>query len=235
MKHILSSIVLCGLVLLGCKEKSSETSTASVDIAPSEKLLCDSLGFDLATAKEIKAHAKSPLSRLNYSLGQAFGGNGEPIPADNASKEGLMVHASNDRSEALVDELSESLRAKGYTIFLVDNNFGIDGKDDDVAVVEDTSLLSVLKLIGTDGANYDIDNDSVIAIVRSLSSRYGFRLLGASGDWLSLRLKGPVADWNALATEVEKIAPDVVSQGTGTVEELAKELEKSKQIYFWWD
>jgi hypothetical protein len=40
---------------------------------------------------------------------------------------------------------------------------------------------------------------------------------------------------DTLAEEIYSMCPDVVDQGTGTVEELAREMKESKLLYFWWD
>jgi hypothetical protein len=44
----------------------------------------------------------------------------------------------------------------------------------------------------------------------------------------------PVKDPRALAKRMYKFCPDIVDQGVGTVDALAKELQKQK-LYFWWD
>jgi len=219
--------------LLGCKGKSDDAYVP--ELTPTEKMLCDSIGVDESTAKLLKEHAKSNLSHLYYSLGKAYQKDGKETIDPTSFLKGVMVNTKNDQSEGVVDELSAPLRAKGYSIFVVENNFNLHEELDRVAIVKDTSIANIIKLIGTDGANYNIGNDSVVAIVKGFAQRYDIQLLGMSGDWLSLRLKGNVSNWNALAEDVFKIAPDVVEQGTGSVSELATELEKSKMIYLWWD
>jgi hypothetical protein len=45
----------------------------------------------------------------------------------------------------------------------------------------------------------------------------------------------PGADIAKLPAEVEALCPDVVSQGTGTVDALAHEVRSSGTLYCWWD
>ena len=221
------------LCIAACKQEKHDVFTP--EITDSELKLCDSLRIDESVLKELKTKSQSNISRLYYSLGKAYGPDGKEAISPTGYLNGIMVHSKNAASESLVNELSAEFRKNGYSIFVVENNFGLNGKDDNIAVVKDTSFANIIKLIGTDGANYNITNDSVIAVINSFAARFNTQLLGVSGDWISLKVSGGVSDWNALAEEVAKIAPDVVSQGSGSNSELAKEMEASKIIYLWWD
>jgi len=37
------------------------------------------------------------------------------------------------------------------------------------------------------------------------------------------------------AKEMYKVCPDIVDQGTGSIEALAEEMKKTKRLFFWWD
>lgn len=39
----------------------------------------------------------------------------------------------------------------------------------------------------------------------------------------------------ALAEQMYEFCPDIVDQGVGTVEKLARELKSSGRLFFWWD
>ena len=45
----------------------------------------------------------------------------------------------------------------------------------------------------------------------------------------------PPADWMALAREVYEFCPDIVDQGTETVERLAYEMRVTNELFLWWD
>jgi hypothetical protein len=49
------------------------------------------------------------------------------------------------------------------------------------------------------------------------------------------RFLSEVRDADALARRFYKFCPDIVEQGTETVEVLARELRESQRIYCWWD
>ncbi len=54
-------------------------------------------------------------------------------------------------------------------------------------------------------------------------------------DWLQAEFVTPPSDWNSFAQEVYEFCPDVVDQGTGSVEALSLELQQMNGVYLWWD
>lgn len=89
--------------------------------------------------------------------------------------------------------------------------------------------------MGTDGINHDITNDSLITLVKNFDKKYSLELIAASGDWCEFIIHNEPESWMQMANEVYKVCPDVVDQGTDTVQALADELKKTKRLYFWWD
>ncbi len=63
----------------------------------------------------------------------------------------------------------------------------------------------------------------------------GLTVIGAGLDWTEARITRPPADMLPFARAVYQFSPDVVDQGTGSVEELAKEMRRSGTVYLWWD
>ncbi|TFF36767.1 DUF4253 domain-containing protein [Mucilaginibacter psychrotolerans] len=135
----------------------------------------------------------------------------------------------------MVFNLKDGFKKKGYTIFLLESNFNIGNKPDRVGVLKTTDKYSVLQQIGTDGINYNITNDSLITIIKRFDKQYSLELIGASGDWCEFLIHKEPKNWLTFAKEIYKVCPDVVDQGTETVEALAGEMKKTKRLYFWWD
>jgi len=123
----------------------------------------------------------------------------------------------------------------GYSIFVLERNFNIKGQPDVVGVLKTPDKYKVLQQIRTDGTNYNIDNDSLLRIIKWFDEKYALDLVGASGDWCEFIIRKPPTDWLTFAKEVYKVCPDVVDQGTNTVEALADEMKRTKRLYFWWD
>ncbi|RZL32624.1 MAG: DUF4253 domain-containing protein [Pedobacter sp.] len=184
--------------------------------------------------KDIRKYNASKIEPFHYSLSKVYA-DGVETEADPIFLEGLVFKETNDKSYDLVFKLKDSFKQKGYTIFLLENNFGLNNKQDNIAVLKTTDQYQVLKQIQTDGINYDIETDSLIKIIKHFDKKYNLELVGASGDWCEFIIHKEPTDWLVLANEVYKVCPDVVDQGAGDVNALAQEMKKTKSLYFWWD
>ncbi len=56
----------------------------------------------------------------------------------------------------------------------------------------------------------------------------------AGFDYMEGFFTAPVKDPEALARRMYQFCPDIVDQGVGTVNKLAREL-RNGSLYFWWD
>jgi hypothetical protein len=104
-----------------------------------------------------------------------------------------------------------------------------------MAILNTTDKFEILRQIKTDGINYDIDNDSLVKLIRIFDDKYSLDLIGAGGDWCQFTIQKKPDDWMKIAKEAYAVCPDIVDQGTGTVEELANEMKRTNRLYFWWD
>jgi hypothetical protein len=131
---------------------------------------------------------------------------------------------------------SVSLRARlgpGFIVFRSEQGFG--RHPDSVGIIASADPLDILRIRATNGTNYDIFNDSIIALVRHWHDALGFRLDGAGFDWLEGSFPSGNPNFDSLAVVVNAVCPDVVTQGTETVDALASEMRKSGTLYCWWD
>lgn len=229
------------LAMLSCEEnlKESNKETKSkidkgISLATREIKLCDSLDIDTSIVKELREYTPNPIEAFHYSLGKTYK-NGKWIEADPMHLQGFVFDDSARRAYEIVFALKDKFRAKGYTIFLLENHFGIDGQPDVLGVLKTGDEYTVLKQIGTDGINYNISNDSLIQIIEAFDEKYSLELIGASGDWCEFIINEPPKDWEQMAKDVYNICPDVVDQGTGSIRELGNEMRKTKRLYLWWD
>lgn len=122
----------------------------------------------------------------------------------------------------------------GAFLIRVDCNFGISDQPDVLAVLPTTDKYEVIQAVGTDGVNFDVDNAAVIVWLRAMEEQNPFTLTGAGLDFLEGYFVSPPQNAPALARRMYEFCPDVVDQGTGSVEALADEVAKGK-LYFWWD
>ena len=166
--------------------------------------------------------------------------NSEPLvvqdsTGNNVRTTGVVVPAEAKRAEALVAAAQGRFLAQGFYLFRLAQHFGINGHPDTLALYPSRDRYAILRLVGTNGANYDIEPDSIVAWLTALERDQPFVLTGIGFDWLGGRFTTPLADPDGLAQRFNAFCPDIVTQGTGTVAALARELKRSGELYCWWD
>ena len=181
---------------------------------------------------EFPDRAKGPEFRA--ALGDIERATGKP-PVARGTRGEYAFELPADKVRAFLDGNCESLLKKGCFVFVNDQHFGINGKPDALLALPTTNQFAVMAYAGVDGANYDIDNYLVIKWMKRLDAQQPYRITACGGDFISGRFKGKIADPAAMAKAMYDFCPDIVDQGVGSVEALAKELAKTGELYFWWD
>jgi hypothetical protein len=87
----------------------------------------------------------------------------------------------------------------------------------------------------TNGANYDIETFHIVDKYKKWDKEFGIMPIGIGFDFCECQIKNRNIDYKKLAEEVYEFCPDVVEQGTETVEALEDEIRRSGTIYMWWD
>ena len=174
------------------------------------------------------------------ALERLAGGKATPLVGtdsvgDSLRTEGFAVSVPSARAERLVSAAQPRFLEKGYYLFRSEQHFGIGGHADRVALFPRSDPYEILRLMGTNGWNYDIGPDSIVAWLKVLERDHPFVLTGMGFDWVEGQFRSAIRDANALARRFYAFCPDVVSQGTETVEALAQELVASQRLYCWWD
>jgi hypothetical protein len=226
MKKII--ILLVSIAIIGCRTNSNKEEISG-------KGLADSLKFDFSIIRELQRHTSAEMEPFHYSLSREIHEDGSETEVDPIYLPGIVFKETAEETESLLEKLHDNFLAKGYTLFTLDRYYGIDGRPDVMAILKTADKYDVLSQIKTDGINYDIDNDSLVQIIKVLDAKYSLNLVGASGEWCEFRIDKEPSNWMTLANEAYAICPDIVDQGTGSVEALAEELKKSKRLFFWWD
>ena len=174
------------------------------------------------------------------ALEQLAGGKATPLVGidsvgDSVATEGFAVSVPPARAERLVAGAQPRFLEKGFYLFRAEQHFGIAGHPDRVALFPRSDRYEILRLMGTNGWNYDIGPDSVIAWLRTLERDHPFVLTGMGFDWVEGRFRSAIGDADALAHRFYAFCPDIVEQGTETIAALARELSESQRLYCWWD
>ena len=217
MQRIATCVFLIIGLVAGC-----DSAPDVVELSGSEADLFASVGIDLDTGLQIRRNGDS-VNRL-----QGIDENWETVDAD-----GVVLQTPRNQGEATLRKLRSLLDGERYAAYLLDQGFGFG--PDSVAILADTNPYAYLEIVKTNGVNYDVEHADVIERLQDWDEMYGLQLTGAGMDWLLAEFARPPQDWNAFAQEVYEFCPDVVEQGTGSVEALASELRQINGVYLWWD
>lgn len=220
-------ILLVGIILFFVLQNEQKKTTT---LLSEEKTILQELQFDNEVALLLKNESKNPIKRLTTI--NEYGNE----PEDNKTKlEGISTAAPTADAKKIIEKLYSPLKKKGYIIFLSESNFGLQNSDDQIGVVKTNDQFKIIEMKETNGANYDINTDAVIAKLKAWDKLYNLKLTGADFDWFEVKLLNPPTNMKSLADEVYAFCPDVVDQGVGTVKKLEEELQQNKTIYCWWD
>jgi hypothetical protein len=227
----IAPLALFAVASCGTPHEEEAESFSAASLTSEERDLCAAQHIDTSVVMLLRDYTHATLSAFVPDSVWMY--DDETFRA--AQLQGVAFSATSTMAATYCDELGPALNAKGYTIYVFEQNFGLDNEKDKLAIVNTADQYEVLHETGTDGMNYDISNDSVIAIIRGLDEKYDLTLTGAGYDWCQFTIGKEPGSWQRMAEEIYKVCPDVVDQGTGTVEALADELRDYKTLYLWWD
>jgi hypothetical protein len=153
---------------------------------------------------------------------------------DREVKAGVGFDVPSNTLERILRKAHTDFLARGFYLFRYDQNFNLQNLPDKVGLLPTTDPYAVMALMDTNGDNYNIGIDGVIAWMKELQQEQTFILTGIGFDYMEGYLTSPAKDPDALAKRMYQFCPDIVDQGVGTVSALAREL-RTGTLYFWWD
>jgi hypothetical protein len=211
--------IICILLILstvGCKKSKAELDKKDYDLAANT-------GIPEAFLLKVKVEGR------NIRQLKGMDDEGNQIMAS-----GITIDVPRDKVRIIVNRIKKET-PPGYIVFVSDRNFGIGGNPDNVSIMKASYFPEVLQVMGTNGWNYDISPEMVIKRLKEWDSRFGLILIGAGFDWFEAEFQRTPQDIIEFAKEVYEFCPDVVDQGTETIEALANEMKGSNSVYLWWD
>jgi hypothetical protein len=146
---------------------------------------------------------------------------------------GIAISVPEDKTDDILSSLRKKLFPLKYMAFVVEMNAGL--KIDKIGILKGTDQYEILRIMHSDGDDYDISNQDVIDRLKEWEIHSPFDILGADVDWVEIEFKILPKDLKAFAEEVYDFCPDAVDQGTGSTAELAKEIQKTNKLFLWWD
>jgi hypothetical protein len=200
-----------------------KVTATSVTLSVSAEELARTLKFDrrvLIMAKEVTA------DHIGRLIG--FDSQGYQIIAS-----GIVVSVPEDKTDHILSSLRQQLLPLKYTPFVVEMNAGL--KIEKIGILKGTDQYEILRIMQTNGDDYDISNQDVIERLKEWEIHSPFDIIGADNDWVEIEFRSLPRDLKAFAEEVYDFCPDAVDQGPGSTAELAKEIQKTKKLFLWWD
>jgi hypothetical protein len=201
----------------------SRTTITKVILSPAAEELAKSIKFDRQVLIIAKGESQDRIGRL---IG--FDEEGYQIIAP-----GIAISVPEDKTDHILSSLRQKLHPLKYMAFVVEMNEGL--KIDKIGILKGTDQYDILRIMYTDGDEYDISNQDVINRLKDWEVHSPFDIIGADSDWVEIEFKILPKDLNTFAEEVYDFCPDTVDQGPGSIAELAKEIQKTKKLFLWWD
>jgi hypothetical protein len=201
----------------------SRSTATKVILSRSAEELAKNIKFDRQVLIIAKGESQDRIGRL---IG--FDEEGYQIMAP-----GIVISVPEDKTDHVLSSLRKKLTPLKYMAFVVEMNAGL--KIDKIGILKGTDQYGILRIMNTNGDEYDISNEDVIERLKEWEINSPFDILGADGDWVEIEFRILPKDLKAFAEEVHDFCPDAVDEGPGSTSELAKEIQKTKKLFLWWD
>lgn len=146
---------------------------------------------------------------------------------------GVVVSVPEEKTDRILAALRRRLHHLPYQPFIVEMNEGL--RVDRIGILRTTDQYEILRVMHTDGNDYDISHQDVIDRLKEWEETSPFVIIGADNDWVEIEFNVLPRDLKAFAEEVYDFCPDAVDQGPGSVEGLIKDIKLTKRLFLWWD
>ncbi|HEX6746616.1 MAG TPA: DUF4253 domain-containing protein [Longimicrobium sp.] len=175
------------------------------------------------------------------ALSRLAGAPARPLEANDGyaggDQVGMQVPVAKNRVDGLLATAQPAFAARGFVLLHTQDFSQLPADPDALALFPLGDAYDVLRKLNTNGGNYGIDPDRVVAWLHEVDREHPLTVNQAGFDFVGARFRDPVspAEARALAARVTRFCPDVVTQGTGSVRALAAEIRKTQSLYCWWD
>lgn len=192
------------------------------ELTQSEQAFCTDAKLQAQDGLFLKKLTKRPVEKLVF----------ENEYSTIEKPDGICSLTTQENARTIITENRDKMISEGKYIFISD----LTHNGYKVGLVGTTSNpYSIMEYAGTNGANYDIETKDIIDRYKKWDNEFGIRPIGIGFDFCECEIVNKNIDYKRLANEVYEFCPDVVEQGTETVELLAEEMERTSTIYLWWD
>jgi hypothetical protein len=192
-------------------------------LSPHAEEVARQIGFDKKVLIIVKEETHEHIQRLT-----GYDENDYQVMVN-----GISVDVPEDRSGQILTKLRKRLQPLHYMAFVVAMNDGL--KQDTIGIIKGADQYDILRIMQTNGEEYDILNEDVVARLKDWEKTFSFDIVGADNDWVEIEFKTLPKDLSSFAEEVYDFCPDAVDQGPGNVSGLVKEMQATRRLLLWWD
>ncbi len=210
----------CILTGMGARgDRGERTPSAQVH----NEALAAQIGFDPEVLSLVQSIVPERLHRLS-----GYDESGYQVMAS-----GMSVSVPEQDTERLLGLLRTQLASRGYMAFVIEMNEGI--RTDRIGILKGTDPYDILRVMHTNGEQYDISNGDIIDRLKEWQKQYPFDIIGAENDWVEVEFRVLPADLKAFAQEVADFCPDAVEQDAGGIVGLSKDIKATRRLFLWWE
>lgn len=226
-KLVLISFFILSQLITSCGQNNNLTEK--------EKVLISELHLDLELMAELRELTDSAFVRISQSEygAENFRDSNNFKDFDEKNLNGILIKESQENTARIINELRTAFYQKGHFIYLSKANYGYS--PDEITILKTDDKFDLLRFEGTNGINYDIYVEDVIQKLEKWDNLYGLEFTGVGFDFFQAYYQKLPDDLDQHSKELYSFCPDIVDQGVGSVSELTKEIERSKELYLWWD
>lgn len=183
---------------------------------------CNKAGLHPDTGIFLKKLTRRPVEKLVF----------EDYDTETNKPSGICSLTSEENARAIIKEYREEFISKEQFIYICD----LPGNGTQVGILNGiTDPYEIMKLAETNGANYDLQAADIIVQYKKWDAEFGIRPFAIGFDFCECEIVNKDIDYKKLAADIYQFCPDVVDQGTETLEALEEELKRTGSIFLWWD
>ena len=226
MKATICYVVLA-FVFLSC-EKRKDGPVLSAE----ETALNETVRFNPAVLLKLREYTDVPAKQFITTTHEYDAERQQDMTVTNYNH-AVVLGLPAEEATSLSEKMDSWLKQKGYMLFKTYDGFGHG--NDSLAILKTKDQFDILRTVGTEAVNYDHTTNAIIGTLYRWHTKHPFTITGAGPDWVEGKFIKQPADMAAFAKEVYAFCPDIVDQGSGSVEEMAKEMKDNNMLYLWWD
>jgi len=201
-------------------EKTFEVSYPTNILSAKELFICNLFLHAKEDAIFLKEITKKPVEELFFAC------------TDNKECHGLISATTEERARECLQQHQQTFIDKNKYLFISE----LSSNGYNLSIIPNINDgYTLIEKIKTNGAKLQISTNDIIIKLKKWDAEFGIQIIGVGIDYCEAAIHNLEIDYNALANEVYQFCPDVVEQGTETIEALAEEMQTKKSIFLWWD